>query len=230
MKQILRAILVSSLFASSAALAQEMDMDMNIQVDDDGMPSTDINIQVPDEDGNMQGVRMRTRASDGNTGGNIRMEVKVKGNPGPAMREDEPAPTRHRDHEEERHVRRREPRPAPGFRDCGIPRDPGCTMMRDGQYPMDAEVFKGFMQSLKAQHNEISREEMAQKMLKRHYLTAAQYGQVLDLFANEITKLDVAKFAAPHVVNPQHALGFSSKWHNSISGEEYTEMIAEQQP
>jgi hypothetical protein len=53
---------------------------------------------------------------------------------------------------------------------------------------------------------------------------------LLDLFPNEITRLDVAKVAAPHVVNPQHALGFSTKWQNSISADEYTELISEQQP
>ncbi|HVG61432.1 MAG TPA: DUF4476 domain-containing protein, partial [Hyalangium sp.] len=123
------------------------------------------------------------------------------------------------------------PPPPPAFRDCGVvANDPGCTMMRDGKYPMDAETWRGFFKSLKSQHNEISRQEQAEKMLKRHYLTAAQYGVLLDLFVNEISKLELAKNVASHVVNPQHALGFSSKWKNGISAEEYTEMISEQQP
>jgi hypothetical protein len=103
-------------------------------------------------------------------------------------------------------------------------------MTRDGKYAMDAETWRGFYQSLKSQPNEITREEMTEKMLKRNYLTAAQLGLMLDLFPNEITRLDVAKNAATHVVNPQHALGFSSKWQNSISASEYTDLISEQQP
>nr|WP_236673409.1 DUF4476 domain-containing protein [Comamonas sp. JC664] len=93
---------------------------------------------------------------------------------------------------------------------------------------MDAETFRGVLQSLKNTSNEITREEMAEKMFRRNYLTAKQFGRVLDLFSNEITRLDVAKNAAPHVVNPQHALGFSSKWNNSISGDEYIEIMTAQ--
>jgi hypothetical protein len=226
-KQILRAALVSSLFASSAALAQSIEMNMNVQVDEDGNP-TSANIQMMgmDENGAAAGMNMRVHGSSTTTT-TTRSQVKVNGavqteesytettqtRPAPAARPMPPPPP-----------------PAPAFRDCGTGRDPGCTMTRDGKYAMDAETWKGFYQSLKSQPNEISREEMAAKMLKRHYLTAMQLGLLLDLFQNEITRLDVAKNAATHVVNPQHALGFSSKWKNSISAEEYTEMIAEQQP
>ncbi|WP_245767529.1 DUF4476 domain-containing protein [Stigmatella erecta] len=197
-------------------------MEMNVHVDEDGMPSSQIRMQVPDADGNMQEMRVK--------GGGMRMEVKVKGDPGappPARRE-----VVQEEVVEEQHSSRRRPRPPaePVFRDCGTGRDPGCDMARDGQYAMDAETYRGFMTALKSQANEISRQEMAEKMLKRQYLTAAQYGQVLDLFVNEISRLEVATFAARRVVNPQHALGFASKWRNSISSEEYTEMIAEQQP
>lgn len=224
MKHILRAVLVSSLCASSAALAQDMNMEMNVHVDEDGMPSSQIRMQVPDADGNPQEMRQEMRVK--NSG--MRMEVKVKGDPGappPAHREVVEV-------QEEQPASRRRPRPPaePVFRDCGTGRDPGCDMARDGQYAMDAETYRGFMTALKSQANEISRQEMAEKMLKRQYLTAAQYGQVLDLFVNEISRLEVATFAARRVVNPQHALGFASKWRNSISSEEYTEMIAEQQP
>lgn len=223
MKHILRAVLVSSLCASSAALAQDMNMEMNVHVDEDGMPSTQIRMQVPDADGNMQEMKVKN--------GGMRMEVKVKGDasaPPPAHRE----VVRVEEEEEVQPASRRRPRPPaePVFRDCGTGRDPGCDMARDGQYAMDAETYRGFMTALKSQANEISRQEMAEKMLKRQYLTAAQYGQVLDLFVNEISRLEVATFAARRVVNPQHALGFASKWRNSISSEEYTEMIAEQQP
>jgi hypothetical protein len=229
-KQILRAALVSSLFASSIALAQGVEMNMNVEVDENGMPSADIQMQGMDENGQVQGVNMKVRGgttststSTTTTNMGVGMEVKVKGTgmqpppPQPAVLPARPMPP--------------PPPPAQAYRDCGVvANDPGCTMMRDGKYPMDAETWRGFYQSLKSQPNEISREEMAGKMMKRNYLTAAQYSLLLDLFQNEITRLDVAKTAASHVVNPQHALGFSSKWQNSISAEEYTEMIAEQQP
>jgi hypothetical protein len=227
-KQILRAALVSSLFASSIALAQGVEMNMNVEVDEDGMPSAEIKMQGMDENGQVQGVNMKVRGGTTSTSSSstsTSMEVKVKGTgmqqpppPQPAVLPSRPMPPP-------------PPPPAQAFRDCGVvANDPGCTMMRDGKYPMDGETWRGFYQSLKSQANEISRQEQAEKMLKRNYLTATQYGLLLDLFVNEITRLDVAKNSASHVVNPQHALGFSSKWKNGISAEEYTEMISEQQP
>lgn len=222
MKQILRAVLVSSLFTSSAALAQGVEMNMNVQVDEDGMPSANIQMKGQDENGEEQGVNMRVRSSSSNT----RMDVKVKGSGMQAVEQQEEEPV-----QQMAPARHRPPPPPPAMaRDCGTGNDAGCTMMRDGKYPMDAETWRGFYQSLKSQANEISRQEMAEKMIKRNYLTAAQYSLLLDLFVNEISRLEVAKDSAPHVVNPQHALGFSSKWRNSISAEEYTEMISEQQP
>jgi hypothetical protein len=220
-KQILRAALVSSLFASSAALAQGVDMNMNIQVDEDGNP-TSANIQVRGEDENGQGANVRVRGSSTTTTTTTRVKVK-----GGVQTEEHYMETTE---SEPAHMRRRPPPPPsePAFRDCGTGRDPGCTLMRDGNYAMDADTWRGFYQSLKSQPNEITREEMAEKMLKRNYLTAAQLSMLLDLYQNEITRLDVAKFSAPHVVNPQHALGFSSKWQNSISAGEYTELISEQ--
>lgn len=229
MKQILRAALVSSLFASSMALAQGAQMNMNVEVDENGMPNANIQMQATDENGEVQGVNMQVRGGSSTTTTNsASMQIKVKGSgmqqpaqpaqPQPAMEPARPAPPP-------------PPPPAPAFRNCGVvANDPGCTMMRDGKYPMDAETWSGFYKSLKSQANEISRQEQAEKMLKRNYLTAAQYGVLLDLFVNEISKLELAKNVASHVVNPQHALGFSSKWKNGISAEEYTEMISEQQP
>jgi hypothetical protein len=93
---------------------------------------------------------------------------------------------------------------------------------------MDAQVFSGFMRSLRAVMNEITREDMCEKMLARNGLTAMQLGQVLDLFNNEITRLDVAKTAAPKVVNPQHALELSTKFNNSFSAEEFVEIYSGQ--
>jgi len=203
-------------------------MNMNVQVDEDGMPNANIQMHGMGADGEEQGVKMKVRAG----GANTNMQIKVKGNVQTTESHSEsytetssPPPQHHgRPHH-------RPPPPSePSFRDCGTGRDPGCTMSRDGKYAMDADTWRGFYQSLKSQPNEITREEMTEKMLKKNYLTAAQLGLVLDLFNNEITRLDVAKFSASHVVNPQHALGFSSKWNNSISAGEYTELISEQQP
>jgi hypothetical protein len=228
-KQIMRAALVSSLFASTAVLAQDVEMNMNVQVDENGMPST--NIQMKGPDGEEQGVKMKVRA--GGAGAN--MEIKVKGGVQTTESYSE-SHTETRSYPQpppQPQARPVPPPPAPmesAFRDCGTGRDPGCTMTRDGKYAMDGDVWNGFYQSLKSQPNEITREEMTEKMLKKNYLTAKQMGLLLDLFNNEITRLDVAKFSASHVVNPQHALGFSSKWNNSISAGEYTEMISEQQP
>jgi hypothetical protein len=212
------------------ALAQDVEMNMNVEVDENGMPSTNIQMQGTDENGQVQGVNMRVRAgSSSTTTMGVGMEVKVKGT-GMAQPQQQPQP-QPAAAPAARPAQPPPPPPAPAFRDCGVvANDPGCNMMRDGKYPMDAETWRGFYQSLKSQSSELSREEMAGKMLKRNYLTAAQYGLVLDLFTHELTRMEVAKNAAPRVVNPQHALGFSSKWKSSLTAEEYTEMIAEQQP
>ncbi|MBE2249146.1 MAG: DUF4476 domain-containing protein [Myxococcus sp.] len=116
------------------------------------------------------------------------------------------------------------------FRDCGTgPNDPGCTMRKNGQLPMDGATFGGVLKTLRAQKNSITREEMATKMLARNFLTAAQLGLVMDAFSDHsITQLDVAKAVAPNVVNPQHALSHSTKFQNSISAEEYVEVMSAQ--
>jgi len=251
MKQTLRAALVSSLFASSAALAQGVDMNMNIQVDEDGnATSANIQMQGTDENGAAAGVDMRmrggTRTSTDENGAAAGVDMRVRGGTrtsttttttthtqvkvnGRVQSEEHYTETTESGPARARPVPSRPP-PEPAYRDCGTDRDPGCTLSRDGKYAMDRDAWRGFYQSLKSQPNEITREEMTEKMLKRNYLTAAQLGLVLDLFPNEITRLEVARNAANHVVNPQHALGFSSKWHNSIFAGEYTDLISEQQP
>lgn len=216
MKQILRAALVSSLFMSSMALAQDVEMNMNIQVDEDGNPS---------------GASINMRGGDENGAAGAQVKMKVKS----TTTRTQTTTVVHEDQDQDPAPMRRGPPPPPppsesAFRDCGTGRDPGCTMTRDGKYAMDGETWKGFYQSLKSQPNGITRQEMSEKMLKKNYITAAQFSMLLDLFDNEISRLEVAKTAAPHVVNPQHALGFSSKWQNSISAGEYTDLISEQQP
>lgn len=226
-----RAVLTSSLFLSSAAFAQDAQMNMNVQVDDSDMPSATIQMKGMSADGEEQGVDMKVQAG----GAGVGVEMKVKGGQMQPSERVEKHERRER-HERREEVRNEEPQampvraPAsePAFRDCGTGEDPGCTMRREGQFAMDAETFSGVLKSLKSTANELTREEMAEKMFRRNYLTAKQFGQVLDLFKNELTRLDVAKNAAPHVVNPQHALGFSSKWKNSLTGDEYIELMTAQ--
>jgi hypothetical protein len=226
-------------------------MNMNIQVDEDGnATSANIQMQGTDENGAAAGVDMRmrggTRTSTDENGAAAGVDMRVRGGTrtsttttttthtqvkvnGRVQSEEHYTETTESGPARARPVPSRPP-PEPAYRDCGTDRDPGCTLSRDGKYAMDRDAWRGFYQSLKSQPNEITREEMTEKMLKRNYLTAAQLGLVLDLFPNEITRLEVAKNAANHVVNPQHALGFSSKWHNSIFAGEYTDLISEQQP
>ncbi len=118
--------------------------------------------------------------------------------------------------------------PAPVYRDCGTGNDPGCTMVRNGHEPMDAATFNGVLTSLRGTANELIRESMCESFVNANYLTAAQFGMVLDLFSGEITRMDVARKAVTHVVNPQHALGFSTKFRNSIYANDYAELIASQ--
>lgn len=113
-------------------------------------------------------------------------------------------------------------------RDCGTGNDPGCTMRRHNELPMDAETFKAFMQSLRSNDNEINRSDIAVEMLKSNYLTALQLGQVLDVFQNEIYRYDISEKAAPHVVNPKHAMGLSSKFQNSIYATDFSKLMAKQ--
>ncbi|MFP2956788.1 DUF4476 domain-containing protein [Myxococcus sp. 1LA] len=227
MNSIARAVVASSLFAASSAFAQNVGM--NIQADDMGMPSTSITVEGASPDGDAADVNMEIR------GGGAHMELKVSGT---GTQQSHERHERHERRERREHREEVAPReapvqpvrhaPEPAYRDCGTNQDPGCTLQRHGHYAMDAETFLGFMQSLKSTRNELTREDMVEKVMNRAYLTAKQFGLVLDLFQNEITRLDVAKTAAPRVVNPQHALGFSSKWRNSISAEEYVELITQQ--
>jgi len=127
--------------------------------------------------------------------------------------------------------------PQPGYqqppqqqaRDCGTgPQDVGCSMQRNGRWAMDAMAWNGLVVALRGTMNEITREQMMQQMLSNQGLTAMQLGMLLDLFNNEITRLDVAKYCASRVVNPQHAYGLTTKWQNSILGQEFVQVMAAQ--
>lgn len=224
MTSLARAVIASSLFLSSVALAQEVEMNMNVQVDDQDMPSANITVKGMAADSEEGSVNVQAG------GASINMKVKA-----PAVKVEATEEREERREERRERRERREPEVvhvktvhAEPVRDCGTGEDPGCTMKRNGEYAMDAETFRGILKALKASSNELTREDMAEKMFKRNYLTAKQFGLVLDLFENELTKLDVAKNAAPHVVNPQHALGFSSKWENDLNGEDYVEIMTAQ--
>jgi hypothetical protein len=116
----------------------------------------------------------------------------------------------------------------PGARDCGFAQDPGCSMTRDGQWAMDAVTFNGFATALRSNSNEMMRLDVVRVMFRSNWVTALQLGAVLDLFGNEMFRLDVAKMAAPRVVNPQHALGHAARFRNGFFAGEYTKLMAEQ--
>ena len=121
------------------------------------------------------------------------------------------------------------PPPPQQQRDCGTgPQDPGCTMMRHGMLPMDGISWAGFYQAVRSQPNELVRQQTVSDVLRGQTLTALQLGLLMDVFSNELIRLDVVKVAAPRVVNPMHALGFSSKFQNSILGRDYVEVMTQQ--
>jgi hypothetical protein len=128
------------------------------------------------------------------------------------------------------------PPPPPGMmqpqafaRDCGTgPNDQGCGMPRNGLWAMDAQTWAGVYAALRNEMNELTRRDMANSMLTNQGLTAAQLAMMLDLFNNELIRLEVAKFAASRVTNPMHALGYSQRFHNSILGREYVEVMSRQ--
>ena len=121
------------------------------------------------------------------------------------------------------------PMPLPGaYRDCGTGKDPGCTATRNGRLAMEAQAFIGMMAALQSADNELVRADMARSMIAANAVTAAQFGLVLDLFKNDLTRLDVAKGTAKYVVNPRRALGLAAKYQNSLLGQEFTLLMTSQ--
>ncbi len=110
-------------------------------------------------------------------------------------------------------------------RDCGTGSDIGCGMTRNGVAPMDGATFQGVMQSLRSNQNEMLRAQLARSVFERNGATAIQFGLMLDLFPNEMMRLSVAQTAASHIVNPQHALGYASKWQNPMLQSQYTQVM-----
>lgn len=151
----------------------------------------------------------------------VKVEMNVPGMPGAQMKMDVKVQT-------EKKAEPASTAAAAPARDCGTGNDSGCTMMKAGELPMDAETFHGFIDSLKGNDNELTRQDMVNSTFKANYLTAKQLGVVLDLFDNEISRLEVAKSGAPRLVDPKHALVLSKKFPNSIQAGEFNETINKQ--
>ncbi len=115
-------------------------------------------------------------------------------------------------------------------RDCGTGHDVGCTMMRDGRAAMDAATFSGFMRSMQSNSSEMMRAQTLQTLFATNYVTAIQFGMMLDLFGSEMIKLQAAQNGAPRVVNPQHAIGYASKFSSDMYRTAYTQFMAQQPP
>lgn len=120
------------------------------------------------------------------------------------------------------------PPPPPVARDCGTPADAGCEMQRGGHWAMDRDTFNGLLQSLRGNSSDLTKADMCRAVLGNNWITAKQLGLVLDFFSSDLIRLDVAKVAAPHTVNPQHALGLSSKFRSSLLQADFTRLMADQ--
>ncbi|MBK6685447.1 MAG: hypothetical protein IPG45_13330 [Deltaproteobacteria bacterium] len=97
-------------------------------------------------------------------------------------------------------------------------RDPG----------MDQETYDGFLASLRANANELSKLDIVQNVMGNQTLTAKQLGPILSQFNNELLKLDAAKAAAPKLVNPGAALGHATQFRNTLLAADYTNLISQQ--
>lgn len=116
----------------------------------------------------------------------------------------------------------------PAQRDCGTGADPGCDTTRNGLFAMDAGTFHGLMTSLRNTPSEFTREQMVDAVLATKGITAIQLGHVLDLFRSELTKLNVARKAAPRCTNPGDAIGLSVKFRSSLNQAEYVKLMSSQ--
>jgi len=118
------------------------------------------------------------------------------------------------------------PAPAAVARDCGTGADdPGCNTQKEGAFAMDKDEFGGLMTALKAQRNEITRKEMALGSMENSFVTARQFGQIIALFNNELTRMEIVNERAARMVDPKRALGFSATFRNGITAGEYTAVI-----
>ena len=118
--------------------------------------------------------------------------------------------------------------PPPATRDCGTGEDVGCTMQRGRAWAMDRDSFNGFYATLRSNNSDLSRADMCRSVLDNNWVTAKQLGMILELFNSDLIRLDVAKLAAPHTVNPMHALGLAGKFRSALIGADFTRLMSEQ--
>jgi hypothetical protein len=112
-------------------------------------------------------------------------------------------------------------------RDCGTGLDdPGCSALRDGRSPMDKTELEGMLAALTGTSNELVRKDMALEILGSSLVTARQFGRVMALFNNELTRLEVVRERADRMVDPKRALGLASTFNNSLNGKEYVEIVS----
>lgn len=120
------------------------------------------------------------------------------------------------------------PPPPPMVSECGAGPDPGCSAARNGRWPADRDTFRGLVESLRATPNELSRQEMVMSFLDGNAVTARQFGMLLDLFPNELLRLDIARQRAGSVVDPSRAIGYGPHIANSILRQEFVQIMASQ--
>lgn len=102
------------------------------------------------------------------------------------------------------------PRPQPvGFCGTGIVRRPPIVtnpvynpVVPAGPIAMDHFQFADVMQVIRNQHFDNSRRNVARQIISQHWFTSAQIAQMLQLFSFDSSRLEVAKFAYTHVVDP----------------------------
>ena len=121
------------------------------------------------------------------------------------------------------------PPPPPPSRDCGTGLDdPGCGTTRSGGWAMDRPTWDGFMRSMRDTISEMAKRDMCRDVFSNRYLTARQLSMVMDLFISEYDKLEVAKFAAPHVVDPGNAFGLSTKFLSTQKKRDFMALMSAQ--
>jgi hypothetical protein len=121
------------------------------------------------------------------------------------------------------------PPPPSGQRDCGLGLDdPGCALTRAGGQAMLKAEYDGFMASLRANLSESARGGMVRDTMRTRFITARQLGAILDLFLGENNKLDAARNAMPHVIDPNNAMGYGTKFISSSRQREYNQLVSSQ--
>ena len=106
--------------------------------------------------------------------------------------------------------------------------DPGCGLARGGLLPLDADAFGGLTQALKGTPSEVAKLDMCRSVLRSSALTALQLGALMDFFDSEITKLELARAAAPKLTNPKSAFGLATKFRSSPKRQSFTQLMAAQ--